>query len=341
MSTYPKIGEQVLGPVTRKFMRGASRDLSQMPAQRAGSVLVALHGSTAQRVPPASQLRDTDAVIVDASSIVVIDITPGRQVQVPIEIDSKDPGEAFNLIVTFSCTVDEPLQAAMHAPPDITEALQHHLERDQRLLAAGAKHPVTEATEFGVVARTRIKTYCNGHALHFPGISVRLSSVKLVTPSELRDFAGQRRVETYRQELERLRTGFTFEQAKLLEDIIHRGPEALEALYLRLGEQKYADAAGRAYGDRLRLEETLRGLINTFSDRGHFDGLALDTPQLIDTFITLLLNRGDTKALDGDGKRSYVLSGEPSPKAGIGGADGPEELTRPEGLPDEDDDVDD
>jgi hypothetical protein len=88
------------------------------------------------------------------------------------------------------------------------------------------------------------------------------------------------------EELERMKKNFSREQAKIIDDVLARGPEAIEALYLELGDKRYASSTDPATGDH--IETRFRELIKVLSEGGHFDRGEIDTPGLIDRFVTRL-----------------------------------------------------
>ena len=140
--------------------------------------------------------------------------------------------------------------------------------------------------------------------------------------------------EKRREELEEVKKHFSLKQAKLIEDVLARGPVAIEALYLELNDERYANSMDRAYGEQDRIEDRFRELINTLAQGGHFDRVAIDTPRLIDEFVARHLTQPEDRRTRGSassGARSLV-EGEDEPKRIV-------ERTK-SGLPESSDDPD-
>ena len=69
-----------------------------------------------------------------------------------------------------------------------------------------------------------------------------------------------------------------------------RGPEAIEALYLELGDERYARAADHAYAQRDIIDRRFGQLLGTLAEGGHLDRTTIDTPKLIDEYVDRLLD---------------------------------------------------
>jgi hypothetical protein len=338
MSSYPVIEQHVLGPVSRSFLRSARREIADLPSQPPGTELVALLNGRYERLP--SPLRGNERAIVDASEVLVINMNPEHLIEVAIELTSNTPGESFMVRVKFSCTVVDPLEVASRAPRDIAPTLENHIMNDSKLMSIGNDFGVDDVAKLREIVAARIQAWCMGKRPPVTGVNVVLANVKVDTPEDLRKHVADKREEERRQALERLRENFTFEQARLIEEVIERGPEAFQALALKLNEERYEAASGRAFSDRDRQREYLIKLIRVFADGGHLDGVAFDTPRLVDELVNSLggvvRNKevghaaGDSLALGPDGQSRR--NNGPSELKSLGDDGG---VDRPDDPPDE------
>jgi len=103
-SSYPIVTQLELDDLTRGW-RGKRRDRSEIPKIKAHEVLVYRVGD--KYVIDSRQLRDSDDVVVDASSVSVVSVRPDTEVEVSFTVNSKD-ASVFTVSVTFVCSVTEP-----------------------------------------------------------------------------------------------------------------------------------------------------------------------------------------------------------------------------------------
>lgn len=96
-----------------------------------------------------------------------------------------------------------------------------------------------------------------------------------------------RRDPAHAEELERMKRSFNPEQGKIIDEVLAHGPEAIEALFMELGEERYANSADRVYTDE-DVEDRFRELVKVLEQGGHFDRAGIDTPGLIDRFMRRL-----------------------------------------------------
>lgn len=347
MSPYPIVERKALGQVKRGLLRLPSRELAELPEQPPGTTLVASIDGDYELLPGRSQLKGTERPLVGAASVIVIDEKPGHLAVATLEIASKEPGEAFRVQVSFTCTVKDPLEVARRGSDDIVPLLESHLMADARLMELGQSFTVVDSAGFRKAARARIKAWCRGRPPLVPGLEISLGNISIDNPEDLRRHAEAKRAERFGQEITKLKDDFLLKQARTLEEILKRDPEAVEAIFLRNGDPRMGEAANRRFAERARKEEALMKLVDELVSRGQMDGVAIDMPRLFDEIVGNALSPGTARTTDGEGRQSYILSpeSEPSdaPKRELTNADAEGEaaddvegIGRPEDPPDED-----
>jgi hypothetical protein len=143
-----------------------------------------------------------------------------------------------------------------------------------------------------------------------PGIPrVELAGIEIDTPEDLRRHAAALREQQRRPELDRLADEYSFEQARLFEELIKRGPEAVEGFFLKLDDPRFATSGERSYGRREVLHDRLMRLAQMFSDRGKFDTAPMDTSKLIDALVNTFLPAPEA----GQERVSYMISDDGAP----------------------------
>jgi hypothetical protein len=287
VSPYPIVEHRSLGTVPKTLLRAPRRDLDELPTRPPGGELVAVVDGRYVTLP--GQLRGNEHDLVAASSVLVVDTRPSRHVTASLELDSMEPGESFVVRVTFSCTVLDAAETANKAPEDIVPTLESHLTSDSQLMSLGRDFDVESSAQLREHVTARIKAFCLGRRPPAPGMRIDLASIEMDTPDDLRRHAAARREERRRQELDRLKDEFSFEQAKLFEELIRRGPEAVEALWLKLNDPRFSESAERSYKRRDHLHNRLMRLAELFSEGGQFDTVPLDTPKLVDAIMNTFI----------------------------------------------------
>ena len=284
---YPIIDRRRLSPVRTRLLRTERRELSELPAQPAGTDLVADVDGTFTKLP--GRLSGSERELVNASNVIVVDTRPNRSVEARIALDSKQAGEAFGVRITFSCTVADAAVVASKAPDDLADMLENHLRSDYELLALGYDYDVEDAIGLRQHVHARVKAYCLGKPPRVPGMTIELTGIELDTPDDLRDHARARREQRRQQELERVKDEFGIKQARLIEEVLSRGPQATEALALKLDEARFQRAADRAYTQEDRRLDQLIRVLELFGERGGIDTFPLDTTKLVDSVLNQLV----------------------------------------------------
>jgi hypothetical protein len=260
------------------------------------------------------QLRDTDDTFVHASSIAVVDTRPGRRAVAQLQVASASAGESFVLRVTFSCTVIDPITVVREVPGDLVPVLESYLRANSNLLNLGPTFGVADVNNFRRAVDAHIRAWCRGRPPQYAGMEIAYEELDVEVPADVvRDAKHQRDyevtirntkreheiatlterlqhtqarlTEARQQELEGMKKHFSIEQAKLIEEVLARGPEAIEALYLELGDERYGNSADRAYDQRDRIEDRFRELIGILVHGAHFGGAPTDSRRLIDELV--------------------------------------------------------
>lgn len=300
---YPIIERRRLSPVRTRLLRTERRELAELPTQPAGADLVADVEGTFVKLP--GRLLGSERELVNAANVIVVDTRPNRTVEATITLDSKQAGEAFAVRITFSCTVLDSAAVASKAPDDLVRMLEDHLRSDYELLALGHDYQVESAIGLRQHVHARVKAFCLGKPPRVPGMNIELTGIELDTPDDLRDHARALREEQRRQELEGLRDEFGIKQARLIEEVLSRGPRAAEALALKLNEARFQRAADRAYTQQDRRLDQLIRVLELFGERGGIDTFPLDTAKLVDTVLNQLTS--DASPTSG-GEGTFALS---------------------------------
>lgn len=338
MTSFPIVEQRALATVRPRFMRPLRRDLSELPEPQPGTVLVA-SGDETHTILHRIDLTSTNASFVHASSIAVVDMKASR-VTVEVEVDSKIPGALFVVHVVFSCRVTDPVDVVRSVAGDLGPILQSKLKRDTRLLNLGSQFDVDQIAPFRRQATARVKSWFRTRPPDISGMEIQFEEVDVVVPADLRRWAESQRDERRRQELERMRKIFGHEQAKLshahaelIEEVLARGPEAIEALFLELDDKRYETSANRAYGERQTIDSRFHELLGMLGEAGQFDRLAVDTPQLLNEIVgrwrAARGRRLDTSTGDGDAKDDPLVvlgdgppaSSKPGQRLGRGDVD--------------------
>jgi len=351
MSPYPILSRQSLRRVQSRRLLPRRRELSELPEQAGGTVLVAtVDGEYVELVQ--SRLTPTTESWVHATSIAVVDTRP-TLVEVELEIPSATVGLPFVVRVTFDCKVTDPLAVAA-GRDDISAELIGHLTRDDEVMTSGRHIAAADLSRFEPYPLARITAWCSVRPLLLMGMTIKLSRVSVKTDAKVIDHAistAQRQRDRERamwehedavlakrraQELRQMQSGFSIENAKAIEVVLNRGPEAIEALFLELDDERYATSAERAYTQREITESRLRELIGMLAERGHLDRVNVDTPRLMNEFVDGLL-ASRTKKLDRESRSEFVVGASPvAGSVGAGLGDGLDELEdRPSDLADD------
>jgi hypothetical protein len=278
--TYPIVAERAI-PLDRARWR--RRPVIELPAQNANTVLVFASASGVAQYKGGS-LR---AAMHDAFSVAAVDVGRDRLMTVELGLPSANPADTFLVRVEFRCTVTDAAAVVRNGTADIAPAVRAYLRAGIQHLAQS--YTVEQINEARWSVRSQIIAQCGIDPPQIEGVEVALASVDLVTPRQIVDFAQKMRDEQWRQEFERVKSKFTIDQARVIEDIIRRGPEAVEALAIDKGEQDTATATNRAYHTHASRDDRVIELVRLLGDHGILDRVTVDASRLIERFSEVLL----------------------------------------------------
>jgi hypothetical protein len=185
---YPVGVERPLDATSRRKLLGMSiggksRSSRELPTTTPHEVLVYRVGGRF-RLDEGLGLSHED--VVNASHVSSVDMTHDKQVVVEIPIPSRD-SEMFHLLVTFMCTVTEPLlvvERGINAEHGLLTYLKSHHE----IVHLGLKYPLAEINEVRIDAEAEITSLASIRPPALPGMFVTLASVEVATPTELIEF---------------------------------------------------------------------------------------------------------------------------------------------------------
>jgi hypothetical protein len=301
--SYPIIEQRMLPPATRTWL-GRRRDLTQLPEQPPGCVMVFTVNGRYETVKAGTRLDGRSEVVVDAASVSVVDAGTDHLVEVPVELPSADPAEPFQLVVTFSCTVREPadvVRSRVHLPG----LLGRYVRAE-----AGMRGQLYQPDEVGFLRQTvaaQIEAACEIRPPVVAGMRVEFAAVEVRTADSLMLHLKDMNAERRRQALKQLSRTFTTEQAAVFEAIRQRGPEAVEALAVELGQISEAAVAERAYDLRYRTRRMEYESLQVFAERGHLDRVPVDG--LIERLLGSLVGSNGSGSPDAAAKGPAPVEG--------------------------------
>jgi hypothetical protein len=121
-TSYPIVAQYELeDPVKRGPLGlGKRRENTEIPKIKPHEVLVWRVGG--RYVVDRRELRVHDDTVVRASSVSIVSVRPGMEVEVSFRIDSQD-SEEFNVRVIFICSVADPVVVVRDGQLDAADAL--------------------------------------------------------------------------------------------------------------------------------------------------------------------------------------------------------------------------
>ncbi|MET7808286.1 hypothetical protein [Micromonospora chersina] len=291
--TYPVIFERMLDRPRSSILRFARRDLSELPRQEPGTVLVFDLGNRYAVFEDRRHLTGREDAVVDAVGVSLVNVRPQR-VSVEVQIPSKSPADVFRFQAAFRCQVVDPEVVVQDGLLDVSGPLLDHIQRDRELDHLGVSYDVDAINEVRDEVHAELSAYCTIHPPRIRGMDVQFSRVELVTPDDLVKHATQVRDAKWRQIRKKLESGFLTEQAEELADLIRKGPEGLEALAIARGELNVAHAADRAYVREAEVQSKVTELLTILQKDGHLERLDVDPSLLVQVFTDSLRLRRPT-----------------------------------------------
>jgi hypothetical protein len=181
-SSYPIVAQYELGDPVKHGPLGVftRRESSEIPPLKPHEVLVYRVG--AKFVVDQRQLRRHDDNVVRASSVSVVSVRRGTEVGVDFEIDSRD-GLRFKVMVTFVCSVIDPVVVVRHGQVDASVSLLAYLKGYQDLFDVGPKYEVSQINDVRSEATQHVKAYLALRPPEIAGMEISLANVQVETPA--------------------------------------------------------------------------------------------------------------------------------------------------------------
>ncbi|TKK89519.1 hypothetical protein FDA94_09010 [Herbidospora galbida] len=180
--TYPVVDEKVLGPASTRWLRTRSRRAGDIPERRSSDALV--YRSRGHYHVDLGNLGLTDGIVVNATHVSVVDLSRNRLVSVDLAVPTADSRE-FQLVVTFACTVFDPVEVIESGQRNAAVALAGYLRGHTRIFELGLRHLLDEVNGFRLDVVAQIQAYVHHVSPRLPGISVTFMSVEVRTPADL------------------------------------------------------------------------------------------------------------------------------------------------------------
>lgn len=309
--SFPVLEERSLLLIPRKFLRGARRDLGDLPKAHPGSVLVFRHGSRYVAFGEDKPLTGAEEPVVDATAVCLVD-TRTRYFTVQFPLPSKSPADDFTVRATFQARVTVPERAAEEGAVNMTRYLASYLERDPRLSKLGSEHPVEDIAMVRDLVISRLEAYCEYNPIHLPGLSVTLSSAGVLTPHDLRVQAQEERNAYWQHRVEAIRAKGEDWNIERIKKLVNEGTQALTALGLARNETSVDQAIDHAREDDKRHEEQLAEAIRILQRNGDLDFLGINPDQIVASWLEKITgqplqlpDRAD-RSVSGGGRRSAI-----------------------------------
>jgi hypothetical protein len=250
VTSYPIIAQYELSDPGRRgpLALGRRRDNSEIPRIKPHEVLVWRVGG--RYVVDDGKLRAHDDTVVRASSVSVVSVRRGTEVEVSFRIDSMDAGE-FSIRVSFVCSVLDPEVVVRDGQVNVVDALLAHLRRDQALFNVGLAHRIDEIVVVRAKIGIQVKAYMTLRPPEVPGMEIAYTSVHVETPAayaDIGELSRERLLELQKLRREvlldaRRQAYISDEMAKLAETFAAESRLALDFAYAngQLTSQEFAE----------------------------------------------------------------------------------------------------
>lgn len=294
VTTYPLLTERRLDRA-RSRLWSARRDLTELPRQEPGTVLVFTVGDRYEVFRERRHLTGREDVVVEAVAVSLVDLRE-RFVPVDILIPSASAADDFCIRVIFRCQVTDPEAVVANGLTNVSALLSDYLRRDRRLESLGTASHVDELNEVRELVTAQVKAYCTVYPPRVAGVEVSFSTVEVSKPAALVDHASAIRDEVWRQRLQELVRSAEIADAGVLADLIRSGPESLEGLAVSRGDITAGQAADRAYQVQDEKQRKLTEMLALLQKDGHLDRLRVDADVLVDAFTDSITPRRAAQA---------------------------------------------
>lgn len=262
---YPVVDERSLGKPERRWMRGARRDVGQLPDLRPGCVYVFGSNGRYEQSSATSHLRGGEQEMLDATSVSVVDIRP-RQVTAQILVPSASPATDFTVHVNFGCEVEVATEIARQNLTDLRAALQAHLRQDPRMLEFQHRFYPDEIDEVRRQVLAYMLAAYRQRPPRIPGMRIWLQDVDVRTPRDLRRHATRIRDKNWGIEEQFVDHRAERQRVAHHQDMLATAEQA-EAFAIARGDMSADRAVERRYAQEdqraVRLHDELTRLVET------------------------------------------------------------------------------
>jgi hypothetical protein len=309
-SPYPVLEERPLARAGRRVI-SRSRDLTELPKQQPGTVLVFEVGSGYLAFTERRHLAGREDLVVNAVSVSLVDVRP-QTLTVQLNLPSSDPSDEFIVLVDFYCAVVEPEQVAAAGLRDLTGTLRHYLRQDPALVQLATTRSIRQINDVRLEITSRIEAYYRLRAPRIVGMKVELLNMRVVTPRDLADHVRRMRDERWRQDHEGLVHDGEDRNAGRMREYFEGGATAVAGLAAARGELDLNQATQREYevmqNKRHELIELWKSLPEAYQDT-----VAVDAQRIVDSVFDQILGSSPTSQQLADGaqqNRPMVGNGE-------------------------------
>jgi hypothetical protein len=187
-TSYPIVAQYELEePVRQGPLKVIKRrDKSEIPKIKPHEVLIWRVGD--RYVKDQRQLRGFDDIVVRASSVSVVSVRPGTEVEVSFRIDSRDASE-FTVKATFVCSVQAPEVVVQNGQANVADALMAHLRAYPDIFEIGLKYPITEINAVRAELAANVRAYMARRPPKIPGMEIESRvTVQVETPTMMASY---------------------------------------------------------------------------------------------------------------------------------------------------------
>ncbi|MCY1145783.1 hypothetical protein OWR29_47980, partial [Actinoplanes sp. Pm04-4] len=141
------------------------------------------------------RMNGADEQVVQATHVSLVDMRRDAPVVTRLEIPSRDQS-TFEVLVTFTCTVTDPI-AVVRGGVNAEEALLGHLKAHNRIFELGLDYPLAEINEVRRLVSAQVKAYLTIRPPTVPGMSVAIKSVEITSPELIARYEQERLAQDY------------------------------------------------------------------------------------------------------------------------------------------------
>ncbi|MDI6098171.1 hypothetical protein QLQ12_06085 [Actinoplanes sp. NEAU-A12] len=199
--TYPiTVRRRLEKAEKRRWFSKAERGSADMLKPDAHHVLV--YRVAGNYIQDSDRYGGSDERVVQATHVSMVDMRRNAPVVVRLEIPSQDAA-AFEVFVTFTCTVIDPI-AVVRDGVDAQQALWSHLKAHNKIFELGLGFPLSEVNKVRPVVSAQVKAYLTIRPPTVSGMEVTVASVEMSNPDVVAKFATTHRDRDYEVKLAEL-----------------------------------------------------------------------------------------------------------------------------------------